>query len=283
MSDILTPFFAELLNSAAEQFNSVLVWMLDTMLHAETLLSGVVGSISVSGVDNVYTFIYRFAYALMILKFLFRGFQIYILWRDGDADSSPQDMLIGAVEAVAVMTLFPVLYDAMAEATSWFAAGIMDSFGLSTSGGLSFSFGNLEAAGLVLVLILLIYLILTLVLCVKLIQRGFELLVLRLGVPIACLGLIDSDMGLFKGYMQTIYKTLFTSVIQITLLSLSLRVVSAPSLLNAVYAIAIISTAFATPVIMQQLLVPPGHGGGVTNKIYTASMAMNAIKGLAGK
>ena len=283
MSFILTPFLTELLNSASEELNKILVWMLDSMLHAETLISEVIGDISVSGVSNVYTFIYQLAYALMILKFLFKGFQIYILWREGDADSSPQDMLLGAIEAVAVMTFFPILYDAMAEVTSWFAAGIMSNFGLATAGFTFIGFGDLTSVGLVLVLVLLVYLILTLVLCVKLLQRGFELLGLRLGVPIACLGLIDSDMGLFKGYMQTVYKTLFTSVIQITLLSLSLRVVASPSLLNAVYAISIIGTAFATPVIMQQLLVPSGGGGGITNKIYSASMAFNAIKGLAGK
>ena len=51
------------------------------------------------------------------------------------------------------------------------------------------------------IIFLLIFAIAVFVLWIRLIGRGFEILVLRIGVPFASLGLLDSDMGAFKGYM----------------------------------------------------------------------------------
>lgn len=285
MTAIFSALLSDLINSAFTAFDEVMIWLLDGMLHVEHLADSAVSSIITDGViTELYQFVYTLAWGLLILKFLFKGFEIYILWRDGDADASPQDMLIGSVEAVAVMLVFPFLYDVMAEVTVWFATGLMDRMGLSTWA--SFPLKNLEeltGLGIIFLLLMLVYLILLVVLIVKLIQRGFELLVMRLGVPISCLGLIDSDKGLFKGYIQTFYKAMFTSVIQIVLMSFSLRVIVTPSLLNLLCGIAVITTAFATPMMMQQLLVSVGHGGGMSQKIYSVSMAANAIRGLAGK
>ncbi len=36
--------------------------------------------------------------------------------------------------------------------------------------------------------------------------RGFEMLILRLGIPFACIGLLNANQGAFKGYIQKIYK-----------------------------------------------------------------------------
>lgn len=278
--DLIKGFFVDALTEAGATFNEQLLGTLESMLRIETL-PATSGLLTVTVVEKVYQYIYTFAIALVVLKFLFKGFQIYVLWRDGDADSSPQDMLVGAVQATVVIVVFPFLYEIMADITMEFTRGILSLLSVSPDSEIGITMGiNLLTLGLAELIIEIIYLILFAVLYVKLIQRGFELLILRLGVPFACLGLIDSDFGIWKSYMQIFYKTLFTSAIQIVLLSLSMPVVE---LGHPIIGIAIISTAFAAPNILQQFMVPTGRGGGLTNKIYTGTMAVRAIRGLAGR
>lgn len=177
----------------------------------------------------------------------------------------------------------------MADITIQVSRGLLNAFRL---GGLDQNYGKfpfmevelLRTVSIFHLILLLIFTVLTLVLNVKMIARGFELLVLRVGVPIACVGLVDSDLGVFKGYMQILYKTMFTSIIQIVLMSLAFRVAAGMKLPHLLFGIALVATAFSTPVIMQQVLVPTGRGGGgLTSKVYTASMAARAIRGLVGK
>lgn len=284
MGSLLTELLSSLVNDSVSGFDQILSSILSGILKIEALMNTIAAaSITVLSIQSVYDFLYGAAGGLLILKFLWKGFQIYILWRDGDADNSPQDMLIGAVQAIVTILVFPYLYDIMVKITMQLADGIMARFGMPSDTGSTLPPISLEGISLFLLLIFVIYIVMLFLMTILLIRRGFELLVLRLGVPFACMGLIDSDGGLFKSYMQIFFKTMFTSIIQITLLSLSLRFAATLSLLNLLCAIAAISTAFKTPALMQQMLVPTGQGGGITNKIYTGSMALRSIKSLIGR
>ena len=46
----------------------------------------------------------------------------------------------------------------------------------------------------------LIVIIVYLILWIQFMMRGIEMLVMRIGVPIVCTGLIDSDKGIFSPY-----------------------------------------------------------------------------------
>jgi len=275
MTGIFTGFINDILSDAATWLNDNLISNLDIMLRVEQMLTDLGTPITAATVEKAYQYIYTLVVSLLVLKFLFKGFSIYILWRDGDADSSPQDMLIGTLQAAVTIIAFPFLYNILADVTIEFAQGIMPFFGVAPGsdpglGGI-LTVGTL---GLWELLIMLIYLIMLAVLYVVLMKRGFELMVLRLGIPFACMGLIDSDYGIFKSYIQILFKTLITSVIQIVLLSMSMPVVL---LGHPIVGIAIISTAFATPQILQQILISTGRGGGLTQKIYAGSMLARAV------
>lgn len=119
----------------------------------------------------------------------------------------------------------------------------------------------------------------------KLLQRGIELLILRLGVPIACIGLLDSDYGLFQGYMQLIFRTLFASVLQICLFSISLKLVVDADLFSVLLSIAFLYTAYSGPSLLQQILIPGGRGG-VSSAIHAGSSGVHlakSIRSLIGK
>lgn len=280
MYGIFKEFIASLINDVIGLFSKFLSDALENMLHVERLVAESGNTLSAGGVENMYKYIYAVAGSLLILKFLFKGFSIYILWRDGDADSSPQTMLVGAAQAVVVGVAFPTLYDIMARVTSTFAQALMGYISIGDMAKLeAFYAAHVLSQGFAELVFALVYLVMYAFMYIKLLSRGFELLILRLGVPIACMGLVDSDSGIFKSYMQVFYKTMFTSVIQVVLLSLSMAVVISG---HVIIGIAVITTAFATPLIMQQILIATGRGGGLTQKVYTASMGVRAIGMLKG-
>lgn len=281
MGDLICGFLADLLNDVFRSFDGALLKMLRNMLKVEDLLDGIV---TAGTIHDVYTFIYGTAVSLVVLKFLLKGFQIYILWRDGDADSSPQEMLVGSVQAAVVMAGFPAVYDMMANITTWFTEEIISRFGITAGEDLLFN-PITVTAGLFVLILLIVYVVLALGVAIMLLRRSFDLLVLRLGIPIATIGLVDSDGGVFKVYSQTLLRALFTSVIQIVLFSLSVRLLvgGIMSFENIIFAIATVASAFSSPALMQQILIPTGRGGGVVNKIYTGASAVRAVRGLIGK
>lgn len=278
MTDIIKEMLVDVSNETGEWLGDMLLDTLDSMLRIETLMAEKGGILTASVVEGMYQYIYSLVVSLLVLKFLFKGFSIYILWRDGDADSSPQSMLIGALQAVITVIAFPYLYDIMADVTAEFCQRLMSFLGFSEESDMTRAV-IMNVLRIPELILYVVYLILFFVLYIKLIQRGFELLILRLGVPFACMGLIDSDSGIFKSYMQVFVKTMFTSVIQLVLLKLSVPMME---LAHYIIGVAIISTAFAAPLIMQQFMIPTGRGGGLTQKIYTGSMAIRAVSLLRG-
>jgi hypothetical protein len=283
---LLLIFLRDLLDSAFKALDKSFLGTLEGMFHVELLLGGSADYLTATSVNVAFNYLYLISVGLITLKFLFKGFEVYILWRDGDADASPQSMVVGAVQALVVTAVFPTLYDVMAEVTLQLTRGLMSIFGAGQAGDHWLPTALMAGTGLlglIELLFALVFVILAVVLTVKLIGRGFELLILRLGIPFACVGLVDSDGGVFKSYMQIFYKTVLTSVIQTVFLTLAFRVVSGLTLPNLICGTALVTTALSTPVIMQQILAPSRAGGGVTNKIYSGAMAVNTVKSLIGK
>lgn len=279
-SKTISGWLGDIITSAFQQFDQLMVKLLDCVFHIENIVvSGTTTVLTEQSIQSAYHFIYVFVCSVVVLKFLFKGFQIYILWRDGDADASPRDMVIGVAEAAAVMSCFPFLYDKCVDIFLYLARGIMGKLGISEGLSIPAIVGTVTSAGIFIIITVLIYAIMVFLLWISLIKRGVELLVLRLGVPIAALGLLDSDMGLWKGYVQIFIKTAFTSVIQVSLMSLAFRIAGTFQFLNVLVGIAFISAALSTPLIMQQLLVA-SHSSNMSQKMYSAGMAIRALKSL---
>lgn len=282
--ETINDWISGIVNSAFALVDKLMLDLIDVTFHAENLVnSGSTTAFSGGMISDVYAFLYLLACSLVTLKFLFKGFQIYILWRNGDADSSPRDMMIGVAEAAAMMVSFPYLYSLFVDVVIWVAQEIMGrlgvaSYAISLSGiiGSSVKFGAWSEV-LVSLLFALLYFIFVLILWIKMVSQGFELFVLRMGVPLATLGLIDSDMAMFKAYMQVFIKLSITTIIQVCLMSLSFRVIANFEFLSIVSAIALLYAALSTPKLLQQFLIPRS-GGGIAAKAHSAAMVLRAAK-----
>lgn len=92
------------------------------------------------------------------------------------------------------------------------------------------------------------------------------MLIMRLGIPFASIGLLNSDEGVFPEYIRNFLMTAFTLVVQLTLLNLSIL-----TLINGhlVYGIAIAIVSVNTPMILARYMIKP-HGSIINSAGNTA-------------
>lgn len=103
-----------------------------------------------------------------------------------------------------------------------------------------------------------IAIILFVVLYVQFLVKGVEILVLRLGFPLACVGLLESNSGIFQSYSQKMFKSVLTVIVQIILCKLGLALVFAG---HWFYAIAVVMMALKTPSFLQEFMLTGNSGG----------------------
>ena len=229
-------------------------------------------------IKSVYDRIYLFVLILVALKCVWKGFQVYVLWRDGDADVSPHHLVVGTVLALAASVAFPAVYniavDAAVDLGTQIIAIINTATGHSPFGG-SVVPDNLDigvGSSLLMLIAILVFLICYLVLFFRLMARGIEMLFLRWGFPIAALGLVNSDGGIFPSYIQLLLKQMATSLIQIVALILSLYIALGEGMMSIALSIAVLFVSFKVPALLSQIMTPQRSGGGMGQTLHTGLM-----------
>lgn len=119
---------------------------------------------------------------------------------------------------------------------------------------------------------------------------GINMMILNIGMPLACTGLLDNDKGMFKNYFMTYVKTFLTVLIQVVLSKLGLYIIVTSAgignivsgnfdLVKMFLGLACLTTALSTPKLLAEFLVPSGPGGSAMSKIYAVNTIKTAIKG----
>ena len=274
MIKLLELLLSEISQGIFDVFDIFVSNILKDTLAIEVFLST---ALSQDAVQNLYRFMYIFACSLIALKFLQRGFSIYVLWRDGDPDSSPKEMITGLIMGIFSMLSFPFLYDMLCEVVIWLYQNIGTYLALSETAALKHALTTV-GVGILPIVVSIIYAIIGFILWLQLIKRGLELLVLRLGFPIACIGFINSDGGMFRGYLNTIIKTVLTLMTQAVLMSVSFKLVLSVDLKGMLLGIAALLSAYSIPTLFQSVLIS-GHGPNVSGKVVTTTRVIQGLKG----
>ena len=230
----------------------------------------------------LFNLFFGFGVSLIVLKFLKKGFDIYIGWSDGDPDGDPLLLVTGFLRALAVALCFPILYDAIISVTEELInqslAYISD---LSSQQSLTDIIINAMSGNLFIALAALILIIVYLILWIQFMMRGIEMMIMRIGMPIVCTGLIDSDKGIFAPYMKKFFLNAATVLIQITLIKLSITIMVMG---NFFYALAISFVAMRTPRFLQEFMLSvSGSGGSMVNTVYHTSRLFQMAKQIIRK
>jgi len=67
---------------------------------------------------GLYNLFFGFGVSLIVLKFLKRGFDIYVGWDMGDPDADPFGLVVNFLRAMVMAVCFPILYDALVSVAS---------------------------------------------------------------------------------------------------------------------------------------------------------------------
>lgn len=175
---------------------------------------------------------YGFGISLIILKFLKKAFDIYVLWTDGDPDADPFLLLTNFVRAVGTALIFQWLYQIFVDICRDITDQIMSAISQGTSPTIEWV-NAITSMGIVPVIAGLIFLICYLILLFSFMARGIEMMVMKIGVPLACVGLLDNDKGVFRAYINQFVKAFITTIVQIMLVKIGLSLMLNATMLSS--------------------------------------------------
>lgn len=259
LSGFIEDFFEDLARDAVKQINKWLVDLLDISLNCQDYMSN---HLNIKGIDfaKINSVILKYAIALLILKFVTKGFSIYILQTDGDPDHDPIILLTGFFEAIAIAVTFYGLYPHIIKIFKSFAKEVLKAMG--SDGEIQTIkdsvITSLLNQGISTIFLIIVLIVLFIILYVKLIMNGGELMVLRLAIPILSVGFLDADGGTAKVAAKKFLQIAFTSTIQIALLRLSIALLLT---LHPIWAVAFAVMAIGVPKLLQDLLFVRTGGG----------------------
>ena len=273
MEAILVLLIVAILNGAIAMIDEMLESLVPMTLHADQYMTGLNGG---SMVDTLFEILLGVGVSLIILKFLKKGFECYVLWTDGDPDADPANLVIRFMQAMVVAVSFPVLYGWLAEIVQNLTDQLLAAIGASTNYSWQAWVDGISTLGIVTAIFGLVFIICYFLLYFQFLMRGLELLILRVGIPVACVGLIDNDKGIFKSYMNKFFQTALAVIVQICLCKLGVGMMLN---MHIFWGIACLILAIKTPKFLSEFLVPSGGGGsGVINNAYHSVRLIQMIK-----
>lgn len=276
MEVLLVLLIVALLNGAIAYINGLLTGIVPITLYAERYMTTVTGS---NIADTLFNILFGFGVSLIVLKFLKKGFETYILWSDGDADEEPISLLTNFFRALAVAISFPTLYQWMASIVEDMTNKLLTAVGVATDSGWQAWVSGISSAGLVTAIFGLIFIICYFMLYFQFLMRGLEIFILRVGVPLACVGLLDNDKGVFKTYLNKFFQSMLAVVVQIVLSKLGVGLMLN---MHVFWGVACMVLAIQTPRFLQDFLVTTGGGGGgVINNVYHSVRLIGMAQKLA--
>ena len=277
MEVLLVLLIASLLSGCLAFANSLLNDLVPIALHAEWYMETLLGT---DGISEIFEIFFGFGVSLIVLKFLKKGFEQYILWTEGDADSDPLILLTGFFKALAIAVSFPTLYGWLAEIIE----NLTDQLIKTISNGMETDFTSIitriSSAGLFTAIVSLIFFICLFLLYLQFLSRGLEIFILRVGLPLACVGLMDSDNGVFRTYIQKFFQSTLAVLVQIVLAKMGVAL-----MLNThvFWGLGALLLALRTPRFLQEfIIVSGGHGGGI-GTVYQSVRLVQIAKGAIRK
>lgn len=274
MEQLLTNLIKAIIGSADTIINSVFNSLIDTCFNSEQYLSTL---FTTQWIDfsNLKTVILSFSITLIVLKFLKKGFDTYILWIEGDIDTPSLTFITYFIRALILAISFPILYEWLISVSKEFANDLLNALNISAQQEIVQGLINGAGMGIFGSIFAIIILIILFILYIKLLMQGMELFILKLGFPLACIGLVDSDKGIFAPYVKKFFQSILTVIIQVILVKLAILLVISNQYIDAT---AILLVAMRTPKFLQEFMIVASNGGGISNAIHTTSKTIELSK-----
>lgn len=221
-------------------------------------------------IEPIIHAVFTIAYWFLVLKFVWKEFDIYMLGGTGDEDADPMVLIFNFIKALAISLGFGVIFEGFMNIAFDLFSRIMDNLGVHTD--LPRTIGDLlqlYLTSIVMLIMLVVYLVLAIYLTVIFMKHTFELVILRIGISFAVSGLLDSDQGVFKPYIKKFFQITWTVLLQAICFQLSVMALANTYLLPAIMALAL---AIAAPQFLSEFIMANQGGGKLQQAIYSISI-----------
>lgn len=266
MADMLVELIEKFIGGSEATLNSLFKSMMNLVFFIERELGSIkVANGSYINFNSIYETIFNYAIFLLVIVFIAKAIKIYFMMREGDSEQNPFQLCLGMMKAVIVMICFKEIYYIFVGIVQEFLDSILYTMQIQGTNLAEVLTGNM-GGGIFTAVACLVLLIVWLILICQFIMKGIEMLVMRLGIPFASIGLLNSDEGVFPDYIRNFLMTAFTLVVQLALLNLSILTLTNGHL---IYGIAIAIVSVNTPVILGRYMIKP-HGSVINSAGNTA-------------
>ena len=258
MTDMLVELIQNFISGSESTLNSLFKSMLNLVFFIERELMYIPTEQSFVGINRIdfneiYQIVFNYATYVLVIVFIAKAIKTYFLMREGDNEQNPMQLVIGMLKAVIVVICFKEIYSIGVGIVGEFLNSILDVMSIKGTNLATARSNNIQG-GIFTAIACLVLLICWLLLICQFIMKGIELLVMRIGIPFASIGLLNSDEGVFPDYIRSFVMTAFTVVVQLALLNLSIVTLLTNKL---IYGIAIAVVAVNTPTIMCKYMIKP--------------------------
>ena len=257
MTEMLVELIQNFISGSESTLNSIFNSMLNLVFYIERELmyipQGAILAEAKVDFNQIYQVVFNFATYLLVIVFIAKAIKTYFMMREGDSDQNPVHLVLGMLKAIILMICFKEIYTIGVGIVEEFLNSILNVMPMQNT-NLAEALSNNIQGGIFTAVACLVLLICWLLLICQFIMKGIELLVMRIAIPFASIGLLNSDGGVFPDYIRSFLMTAFTLVIQLALLNLSIITLLTNKL---VYGIAIAVVAVNTPMIMSKYMVKP--------------------------
>lgn len=254
---MLVELIQNFISGSESTLNSIFNSMLNLVFYIERELmyipQGAILAEAKVDFNQIYQVVFNFATYLLVIVFIAKAIKTYFMMREGDSDQNPVHLVLGMLKAIILMICFKEIYTIGVGIVEEFLNSILNVMPMQNT-NLAEALSNNIQGGIFTAVACLVLLICWLLLICQFIMKGIELLVMRIAIPFASIGLLNSDGGVFPDYIRSFLMTAFTLVIQLALLNLSIITLLTNKL---VYGIAIAVVAVNTPMIMSKYMVKP--------------------------
>lgn len=254
---MLVELIQNFISGSESTLNSIFNSMLNLVFYIERELmyipQGVILAQARVDFNQIYQVVFNFATYLLIIVFIAKAIKTYFLMREGDSDQNPVHLVIGMLKAIIIMICFKEIYTIGVGIVEEFLNSILNVMPIQNANLADELLNNIQG-GIFTAVACLVLLICWLLLICQFIMKGIELLVMRIAIPFASIGLLNNDGGVFPDYIRSFLMTAFTLVIQLSLLNLSIVTLLTNKL---IYGIAIAVVAVNTPMIMSKYMIKP--------------------------
>lgn len=238
--------------------------------------------------SNIYNELSRYiksiALSVIALYALWYGFKIYILWKDGNPEESPKELVVRIMIAVALILTGEEIINIASTFVSTVINRILNITGSATSTQAS-SF-NLLNTGIFYIILSLVYFFNYWKLMLGTLKMGIELYILRLGFPLACVNNINSHGNTWNMFITTLIKNYLGICVNVLLIGIGTRIYdTGTDALTVLWAVAFLSLANNSKELLNQFIVSSsntdGNSAGMALRTLTMEIGRRAIRGAA--